>query len=668
MNNEGNETEVVDEDIPLRLSDDPVVELKVGDSVFATKESTLHRARSRYFFRLLGGRENDEESTIFCSDCDNWGRLVIDRNPDDFRLVLTYLQGGLNIKTLTDEQVGILLREAHFFGIDSLIEELSYRGYNPTCLVKQDNDIRYSAHLWRGRLHIENPEESHVAKADKDNLEDLFRDGKRQYTCAVDFNVFSDSRWECRSATYGYLFEGFAGQFRAAHGSKYLSAPSNVDEFRKKLEEFGGCYLRNLPMKNVVIAGGAVLRILDTTASPDDQSDIDLFVVASSEKEALETFENLLEHFRREHMKVEPGQRGMLASRTGQAVTFSFGYPLRPIQLILRIHTCISDVLLGFDIDSCQVAYDGKTVYATKSALRAIETGMNIVDPERATTKYEERLIKYVFRGYMVAVPGLDFSRIQKKYLGNHFFASKHGELHELIFGTVRKGGDAKPNIEISFGERVFGLAKLIVLSRCYCFVNVNNGTPVASDDSDTEASLASYLEMGLGWGTQPVLGPNYLGPNYLMSYRRIIDKMGTMSSAFSFCGNFPAEKPPDCLLICPSCYMGVQTDSSGGGPLLPFSSEYGTAESLHERLAKITRHHKRQGRTLWLVYDLVRDLGSGFKIEIPHVRDARSQEPATVFSEQTIPRYIVFAPSWKKVKNTWSVTREFDWNGHVYE
>jgi hypothetical protein len=51
-------------------------------------------------------------------------------------------------------------------------------------------------------------------------------------------------------------------------------------------------------------------------------------------------------------------------------------------------------VLLGFDIDCCCVAYDGERVWAAKRARRALVHGINLVDPTRQSTTYELRLVR----------------------------------------------------------------------------------------------------------------------------------------------------------------------------------------------------------------------------------------------------------------------------------
>lgn len=65
-----------------------------------------------------------------------------------------------------------------------------------------------------------------------------------------------------------------------------------------------------------------------------------------------------------------------------------------------------AEVLMGFDIDSCSVGYDGKNVYALERACRAITRGFNLVDMSRRSLTYEQRLFKYSKRGFAVAIPG----------------------------------------------------------------------------------------------------------------------------------------------------------------------------------------------------------------------------------------------------------------------
>lgn len=77
------------------------------------------------------------------------------------------------------------------------------------------------------------------------------------------------------------------------------------------------------------------------------------------------------------------------------------------LQFVLRLYENLAQVLNGFDFGSCQVGYDGKTLWVTRLGLHARLTGMNLVDSQRRSVSYEYRLRKYVERGYGLALPKL---------------------------------------------------------------------------------------------------------------------------------------------------------------------------------------------------------------------------------------------------------------------
>lgn len=81
------------------------------------------------------------------------------------------------------------------------------------------------------------------------------------------------------------------------------------------------------------------------------------------------------------------------------------------IQVILRLYRSPTEVLAGFDLDCCCVAYDGRRVLALPRALSAIRTSVNLADPSRRSLSYEARLHKYAGRGFAVGVPGLQHHR-----------------------------------------------------------------------------------------------------------------------------------------------------------------------------------------------------------------------------------------------------------------
>ena len=50
--------------------------------------------------------------------------------------------------------------------------------------------------------------------------------------------------------------------------------------------------------------------------------------------------------------------------RTGSAVSILARYPYRHVQIVLRIYKSPAEVIMGFDIDACALAYDGQRVWA----------------------------------------------------------------------------------------------------------------------------------------------------------------------------------------------------------------------------------------------------------------------------------------------------------------
>ncbi len=227
-------------------------------------------------------------------------------------------------------------------------------------------------------------------------------------------------------------------------------------------------------------------------ASIYNGSDIDLFLYGISEQEAEAKIVQLYNQFklnlRKEHLKKYTTQQtftgyyhhyggnqaetktdDIFVLRTKQAVTFHFAYPIRPVQIILRIYKSPAEVLMGFDLDCCTFGYDGSQVWALPRARRAIAARMNLVDVDRQSTTYEVRLFKYAKRGFRVGVPGYDASKIKNSSLLD---SDLYDRLRQALDskGITRK---YKTNIDNRFylyqrrnyKER-HGLSRLILLER----------------------------------------------------------------------------------------------------------------------------------------------------------------------------------------------------------
>lgn len=78
-----------------------------------------------------------------------------------------------------------------------------------------------------------------------------------------------------------------------------------------------------------------------------------------------------------------------------------------PLQIVLRQYKTMNEVLLGFDMGSVAVAFDGQYIYMTTLGRLALERGFNILDLAKRRDTYEKRLAKYFWRGYGLILPNL---------------------------------------------------------------------------------------------------------------------------------------------------------------------------------------------------------------------------------------------------------------------
>ncbi|KAJ3495440.1 hypothetical protein NLG97_g3396 [Lecanicillium saksenae] len=230
---------------------------------------------------------------------------------------------------------------------------------------------------------------------------------------------------------------------RRAHGSP--ATVGSITEFQKNFNLFSESSLSELDWSNVVAAGSSVINCLLPVPEAFNvnkrklreyyhekfcpASDVDLFLYGLTHDEAVEKIK-----------KIEQAVRDAILSevtvvRTKYAITIASQYPVRHVQIVLRVYKSISEILTGFDIDAAGGAYDGKQVYVTPRALGSFITQVNHVDLTRRSPSYENRLSKYSHRNFEVYWADLDRTRVDP-----------------TIF-------------ERSF-QRTLGLARLLVLER----------------------------------------------------------------------------------------------------------------------------------------------------------------------------------------------------------
>lgn len=164
---------------------------------------------------------------------------------------------------------------------------------------------------------------------------------------------------------------------------------------------------------HLILAGGFVLACITHTY----YSDIDVFLVGVkrdlSESESKTVIDFILN-------KISTNLRLLGIVRTECAITFKctkknnmYNTQIILIQLILKGYTSLQHVLIGFDIDCCCFGYDGDEFYMLPRGRRFLQNiytvnncnvRVNIVDHERRSLTYEQRLIKYCNRGIGIMI------------------------------------------------------------------------------------------------------------------------------------------------------------------------------------------------------------------------------------------------------------------------
>jgi hypothetical protein len=231
---------------------------------------------------------------------------------------------------------------------------------------------------------------------------------------------------------------------------------------------------------------------------------------------------------------------------------------------VLRRHACIADVIVGFDVDACQLAYDGSRVLATPSALRALRSGINIADPERSSPSYERRLSKYALRGFAVAVPGLRMDKVSKRYTSGCFTYIQPGSKLRKVLLSFTSGDLPTYTVDVT---DIRGLPKLLVLST----LQPASAAFLASQRVPPwRRSTATVLPPE---GAQTVDGCFLLNFDKLSRYGKKADEVWRRPT--------PPAPPPSCLLEQPRARRRQEVLASGdgqqedySGPGIPYGEE----------------------------------------------------------------------------------------------
>lgn len=209
---------------------------------------------------------------------------------------------------------------------------------------------------------------------------------------------------------------------------KYAESPDNgspivsFDKFIKKWKLFTKNALDGMEWDNIFCAGGSIVSCL-SSSNMIDGNDIDLFLYDIKDKNHAENIINKIYNTIFENLRDD--ERNIKILKTSKAITIILPWPFKSIQIILRWFKSPAEIILGFDVDSCCVGFDGKNVYASDRFKRAMTKRYNLFNKTRISPIYEKRIYKYALRGFSLIIPLKDkkkYCKIVKKLTKNKEF------------------------------------------------------------------------------------------------------------------------------------------------------------------------------------------------------------------------------------------------------
>ena len=164
----------------------------------------------------------------------------------------------------------------------------------------------------------------------------------------------------------------------------------------------------NLYPNNLILAGGFALACYKHT---EEYNDIDIFIHSCNEIEAKNIIRNVYGNILSSKIV-----NTFTDSENAFTIYIEYDDNILKIQFIKRIYNSPSEIIHGFDIDSCCILYDNNSdnFYCTKRGLYSLINNTNIVNFDKLSPSYEYRLLKYYKRGFNIYIP-------QYKYYKDNF-------------------------------------------------------------------------------------------------------------------------------------------------------------------------------------------------------------------------------------------------------
>lgn len=226
-------------------------------------------------------------------------------------------------------------------------------------------------------------------------------------------------------------------------GSKTRELISN-DNFNKEFSKKTFDLLTYIHWDNIIVAGGSLVNII--TNNPAKLNDIDMFIYGLDAEQSKQKIDRVIGSIKQKAIDMKYDTRVYINKNVVNIYVFDTKKLLQ-VQIILRLYDTLAQVLVGFDVDCCAIGYNGKKLMTTERGLHALKYRVNVANLKRRSPSYENRLIKYSFRGFDV-VTNFDYKKAYNKMFfmqpENYGFTRlleqeliNNGQLKNIIFNNT---------------------------------------------------------------------------------------------------------------------------------------------------------------------------------------------------------------------------------------
>lgn len=188
----------------------------------------------------------------------------------------------------------------------------------------------------------------------------------------------------------------------------------NIRSYNHIITNLNSYILKIIKIPGVCICGGYVNKLINDRLINEDEYDMngDIDIFFYGDNSSLDILIKIYNIIKIVYNIASTVYMNISHSKNSITIICSSTYCYKTIkfQIIKRIYKNISHILLGFDLDSsaCSLYVDkGEILISYLPRYKfSLENRLNIINPYRQSSTYNDRLIKYTKRGYSIFIPG----------------------------------------------------------------------------------------------------------------------------------------------------------------------------------------------------------------------------------------------------------------------